>query len=134
MLALGVGEAETWRLLRKAGWDSVPAVRCAVIESLARRAEAPATIADLQEETGLPQKTIERVVEDVVSLRLARREKVSGKWYVTPSRITREYWAGERSPEKSEGSQNGRVGLSDEEITRLGTMSFDELRVREEAS
>jgi hypothetical protein len=134
LLALGVSEAETWRLLRKAGWDSVPAVRCAVIESLARRAEAPGTIADLQEETGLPQKTIERVVEDVVSLRLARREKVSGKWHVTPSRIAREYWAGERSPEKSEGSQNGRVGLSDREITRLGTMSLDELRAREEAS
>ena len=82
------------------------------------------------EETGLPQKTIERVVEDVVSLRLARREKVSGKWHVTPSRIAREYWAGERSPEKSDPSQNDRVELSDEEIAAIGTMSFAELEER----
>jgi hypothetical protein len=27
MLAIGVDETETWRLLRKIGWDSVPAVR-----------------------------------------------------------------------------------------------------------
>jgi hypothetical protein len=27
MLALGVDEAEAWRLIRKVGWDSVP--RCA---------------------------------------------------------------------------------------------------------
>jgi hypothetical protein len=134
LLALGVSEVETWRLLRKAGWDSVPAVRCAVIECLARRGEAPATIADLQEETGLPQKTIERVVEDVVSLRLARREKVAGKWHVTPSRIAREYWAGERSPEKSGGSQNGRVELSDEKIAQIGTMMLDDLRELDAAS
>ena len=76
LLALGISEAETWRLLRKTGWDSVPAVRCAVIECLARRAEAPATIAELQEEAGLPQKTIERIVEDIVSLRLAKQEGV----------------------------------------------------------
>jgi len=76
MLAMGVGEAETWRLLRKAGWDSVPAVRCAVLDMLARRDETPATVAELQEQTGLPQKTVERVIEDLVSLRLARREKV----------------------------------------------------------
>ena len=29
-----MSDAETWRLLRKAGWDSVPAVRCAVLECL----------------------------------------------------------------------------------------------------
>ena len=108
LLAMGVSEAETWRLLRKAGWDCVPAVRCAVIESLARRAETPATFADLQEETGLPQKTVERVVEDIVSLRLAKRVKVSGKWYVAASRIAREYWDVERSSEKSEGWQDER--------------------------
>lgn len=119
LLALGVSEAETWRLLRKAGWDSVPAVRCAVLECLSRRGETPATIAELQEETGLPQKTVERVVEDVVSLRLSRREKVSGKWHVGLSAIAHEYWdgerspetsdpfQGERSPEKLEGAQNG---------------------------
>lgn len=109
LLAMGVSEAETWRLLRKAGWDSVPAVRCAVLECLSRRGkDEPATNAELQEETGLPQKTVERVVEDVVSLRLATREKVSNKWHVGLSPIARDYWDGERSPEKSEGSQNAR--------------------------
>lgn len=71
--------------------------------------ETPATIAELQEETGLPPKTVERVVEDVVSLRLARREKVSGKWYVIPSRIARKYWDSERSPETSEGAGHDTV-------------------------
>jgi hypothetical protein len=105
---MGVTGAETWRLLRKAGWDSVPAVRCAVLDALARSDEEPATYAELQVETGLPAKTAERIVEDLVSLRLATREKVSGKWHVAASRIALDYWAGERSPETSEGGQRSR--------------------------
>jgi hypothetical protein len=59
-LAIGLDEAETWRLIRKVGWDSVPAVRCAVIDSLARQKE-PIPLATLEEETGLPDKTVRRV-------------------------------------------------------------------------
>src|SRR5262249_43737767 len=36
LLAIGVGPSEAWRLVRKIGWDSVPAVRCTVLDFLAR--------------------------------------------------------------------------------------------------
>lgn len=101
-LAIGVDETETWRLIRKAGWDSVPAVRCSVLDCLAKRDEA-ALLAEVQEETGLPDRTVARVVEDLVALRLARRWKDSGKWYVKESPIAREARLSERLPEVSEG-------------------------------
>jgi hypothetical protein len=104
-LAIGVDENEAWRLIRKAGWDSVPAVRCAVIDCLARH-EQPITLAEIQEDTGLPEKTIGRIVEDVVSLRLAKRQKDAGKWYVGQSAIARDYWSSETPPETSEGRQH----------------------------
>ena len=77
LLAIGVDEAETWRLIRKTGWDSVPAVRCAVIDCLSQPAE-PVTLATIQEETGLPERTVARVVEDIVVPRLARRLRSPG--------------------------------------------------------
>jgi hypothetical protein len=101
-LAIGIGEAETWRLITKVGWDSVPAVRCAVIDFLAHQTE-PVTFSVIEEETGLPDKTVRRIIEDVVALRLARRTKDAGKWYVEQSPIARDYWASERLPETSEG-------------------------------
>jgi hypothetical protein len=107
-LAIGLDEAETWRLIRKVGWDSVPAVRCAVIDSLARQNE-PIPLATLEEETGLPDKTVRRVAEDVVALKLACRFKDSGKWYIEQSSIAQEYWNYEHLPETSEGVQ--REGL-----------------------
>ena len=101
-LAIGVSEAETWRLLKKVGWDSVPAVRCAVIDCLAKQDE-PVPLALVEEQTGLPSKTVQRVVEDVVALKLAKRTKDSNKWFVEQSAIAHEYWASERLPETSEG-------------------------------
>ncbi len=65
-LAIGVDEAEAWRLIRKLGWNSVPAVRCSVIDCLARQDE-PIPLATIQEETGLPERTAARVAEDVVA-------------------------------------------------------------------
>ena len=44
----------------------------------------------------------------MVSLRLAKREKVLGKWHVVASQISREYWDVERSPEKSDRSKHDR--------------------------
>jgi DNA-binding IclR family transcriptional regulator len=105
-LAIGLDEAETWRVIRKVGWDSVPAVRCAVIDSLARQSES-IPLAILEEETGLPDKTVRRVAEDVVALKLARRFKDSGKWYFEQTAIAGDYWASESFPEVSEGGQNG---------------------------
>ncbi len=79
LLAIGVDEGETWRLIRKAGWDSVPAVRCSVLDCLSRQSE-PVLMSTIQEQTGLPDRTAARVVEDVVVLGLAKRVKDSGKW------------------------------------------------------
>jgi hypothetical protein len=112
LLAIGVNEEETWRLIRKAGWDSVPAVRCAVLDCLSRQAE-PVPMATIQEETGLPDRTAARIVEDVVVLGLARRVKDSGKWFVEQSEITREYWKDERLPEVSEGAYLALPGTSE---------------------
>jgi DNA-binding IclR family transcriptional regulator len=89
-------------LIRKAGWDSVPAVRCALIHEL-REAPEPLPISDLEQATGLPDKTTRRVIEDLVALKLARRTKDAGKWYVEESAIAHEYWDSERLPETSEG-------------------------------
>jgi hypothetical protein len=123
-LAIGVGKAETWRLLRKTGWDSVPAVRCAVIDCLSRQTEA-IPLATIQEETGLPPKTVERVVEDIVSLRLAKRTKDGNRWVVEQSGIARDYWNGELSPETSEGGRH-------DEVERLAKLARETLG--EEAS
>jgi DNA-binding MarR family transcriptional regulator len=92
VLAIGADPSEAWRLIKKAGWDSVPAVRCSVIGCLARQGE-PVDNSTIQEETGLPETTAKRVVEDLVALKLARRQKDSGKWYVEQTAIAREYWA-----------------------------------------
>jgi hypothetical protein len=118
-LEMGVSPSETWQLVRKVGWDSVPAVRCAVIDCLARQPE-PVPHALIEEETGLPDKTVRRVVEDVVALRLARRVKQNGKWYVEQSAIAHDYWAGERFPETSDPPQNtdGNAAASGREETR----------------
>jgi hypothetical protein len=104
MLAIGVDEAETWRLVRKAGWDCVPAVRCAVIDVLARHDE-PITLATIQEATGLPERTAARAAEDVAVLKLARRFKDGGRWHFEQSAIAHEYRTSERLPETSEGAR-----------------------------
>ena len=95
MLRIGVSEAETWRLAHKIGWDSVPAVRCQIIDLLSR-AESAVTYSDLQEQTGLPETTVKRVVEDLHVLGLASRWKDSNKWLVEQSARAAEYWAVER--------------------------------------
>jgi hypothetical protein len=104
MLAIGVDEAETWRLVRKAGWDSVPAVRCAVLDCISRHDE-PITLATVQEETSLPERTAARVAEDVAVLKLVRRFKDGGRWHFEQSEIAREYWVSEALPETSLGLQ-----------------------------
>jgi hypothetical protein len=120
LLKMGVDQAETWRLLRKAGWDSVPAVRCSLLECLNLQS-SPVTLSVLEEETGLPRKTVERLVEDLVVLKLAHRVKDAGKWYVEASSIAREYWDSELSPETSEGvrHQNNHGALTADERVRL---------------
>jgi hypothetical protein len=103
-LAIGVDEKDAWRIARKVGWDSVPAVRSAVIHLLARHEGEELTRAELMERTGLPETTIRRVEEDLVVLGLAEHRKESdatnARWLIRESTVAREYWdSPERTPE-----------------------------------
>ena len=53
VLEIGVDEDEAWRLAQKVGWDSVPAVRSAVIRLLSRQ-EGRADVGRAPGEDGLP--------------------------------------------------------------------------------
>jgi hypothetical protein len=93
LLAIGVDEHETLRLIRKIGWDCVPAVRTTVMAALAG-AEGGVPNAELQELTSLPRTTAERVAEDLALLGLVKRWKADdGKWRVAESDLAREYAA-----------------------------------------
>jgi hypothetical protein len=102
LIAIGVDEAEAWRLAQKVGWDSVPAVRSAVIHLLSRQDGDELTRAELQERTGLPETTIRRVEEDLVVLGLAehRKEKdaANARWLIRESKLAAEYWDSDREP------------------------------------
>jgi hypothetical protein len=123
-----VGENEAWRLIRKAGWDSVPAVRCAVIDCLSKH-EEPVPLATIQEDTGLPERTVARVAEDIAVLRLAHRFKDSGKWLFEESEIARKYWHGERLPETSDPPQqrlpetSEGLQIDEDEVERLAALA-----------
>jgi putative DNA primase/helicase len=94
-LAIGVDETEAWRLAQKIGWDSVPAVRSAVIRLLSRH-EEELPRAELPEKTGLPETTARRVVEDLVVLGIVTQRKDSGKWLITQSPAAADYWSSVR--------------------------------------
>ncbi len=103
MLAIGVEEGEAWKLAQKIGWDSVPAIRTALIRLLGRMEGMPQTMAELQEQTGLPPTTVNRTVEDLVVLGLAKRAKdESGKWKVWESRLAGEYWDSDKGPTEAD--------------------------------
>jgi putative DNA primase/helicase len=97
VIMIGVSEAEAWRLARKVGWDSVPAVRSAVIHLLARQEGFPLAYGQLEEKTGLPATTVRRVVEDLVVLGLAERRKdgtaSNARWLISQSTLASDYWA-----------------------------------------
>ncbi len=102
MLAIGVEPGEAWRIITKVAWDCVPAARTAVLDAIVR-SERPIPITHVSEHTGLPRKTVERVIDDLAVLRTIARTKSGSEWVVAPSPVLAEYWDGEGSPEKSEG-------------------------------
>lgn len=95
-IRIGVSEDRAWRLARKVGWDSVPAVRSAVIHLLSRQEGVSLTYAEIEEKTGLPKTTVRRVVEDLVVLGLATQRKegdaANARWLISESRLARDYW------------------------------------------
>ena len=105
-IAIGVSETEAWRLARKVGWDSVPAVRSAVIRLLARQEGIAIPYSDLEERTGLPKTTVRRVVEDLVVLGLAEQRKegdaANARWLISESRLAADYWDRGESPGENE--------------------------------
>jgi hypothetical protein len=101
LLAIGVDEGDAWRLARKTGWDSVPAVRCQLIELLARHQDE-LTTAQLQEGTDLPDSTLRRTVEDLVALGLVTRRKDNNRWLVKQGDLLADYWTSERDAEEAE--------------------------------
>jgi hypothetical protein len=89
---MGVDRQETWRLLDKAGWDSVPAVRKTILRCL-HSAQLSLSHAQIEEGTGLPQTTISRTVEDLQLLDLVHRSKDErGHWYVDLAEDVAEHW------------------------------------------
>jgi len=96
LIKIGVSEDEAWRLAEKIGWDSVPAVRSAVIRLLSRQEGTELTRAELQEKTGLPETTVRRVEEDLVVLGLATHRKDHNKWLIAESALAGEYWDSEQ--------------------------------------
>jgi DNA-binding IclR family transcriptional regulator len=84
-----------------------------VIDCLKRSTE-PIPLASLEQETGLPDKTVRRVVEDRVALELVERTKDAGKWYVQESAIAHEYWESERFPETSDPPQGEADRIADD--------------------
>jgi hypothetical protein len=108
LLAIGVDKGETWRQMRKLGWDSVPSVRCSVLHSLAGHTD-PITHTSIQEHTGLPAKTEERAVDDLVALGLAvRTSDNKGRWLIGLSEVARGYWAHEPTPPFSSAARRRR--------------------------
>lgn len=95
-IKIGVPEERAWRLARKTAWDSVPAVRSAVIHMLSRAEGMSLSYAELEERTGLPSTTVRRVVEDLVVLGLADRRKegdaANARWLISESGLARYYW------------------------------------------
>jgi hypothetical protein len=135
-LAIGVDEAEAWRLAQKVGWDCVPAVRTALVRLLWRMEGDALTRAQLQEETGLPETTVRRVVEDLVVLGLAEQRKdASGKWLVWQSDLAGAYWDSDKTPAGAAShSMSGDVGNVDwDEVSRLEEV-HDRAKQEEQAS
>jgi hypothetical protein len=127
LLRIGVSEAEMWRLVRKIGWDSVPAVRCFVLDVLTRNDEA-ATKAMLTEETGLPKSTVDRVAEDLTVLGLVDRHKNdAGHWQYAAAEDAYVYRSNSGYPEKldpphgvAEGSLQGGSDISGKQHSSTG--------------
>lgn len=100
--AIGLEDEETWRVVRAAALDSIPVMRRKAIEALVGHDAMPskAVAATL----GCPNKTTERILDDLVAHGIASVDRVQGregnKYAATP--WTRERWSAiENSSEMS---------------------------------
>jgi hypothetical protein len=112
MLRMGVEPSEAWRLVRKAGWDSVPAIRTTIIDYLLEQT-GPAETATLNEKLSLPKTTIDRTIDDLHVLDLLHRRKQDNGRITAEAHEDLRFGASETSegaipqvtPETSEGVQ-----------------------------
>ncbi len=71
--AIGATDDAVWRIVVKVGWDCMPEIRRQVLQAV--RDHQPARSGDLMTATGIPRKTSDRTLEDLVLLGLVEREK-----------------------------------------------------------
>lgn len=74
ILAVGADDQTAWRIVTKAGLDSIPRLRWRILETL-RNAEYPLKTSDLIEATDIPKRTLDEHLEDLDLLALIEREK-----------------------------------------------------------
>ncbi len=104
-LAAGATESEAWNLVKKTAWDSVPATRAEVLNLTHELGEPSIALKKLAPRLGIPERTAQRHVEDLVALGLLETTRPhNSKMYVAPSRSIMEYWSTEAAPETAEGN------------------------------
>jgi IclR helix-turn-helix domain len=90
---VGVDEPEAWRVVRKAGLDSMPAARRQALELLVASKQALSTT-EIAAELGLPTPSTRRVLEDLAAHGVIGRESQGqGKadlWQIDARALNRE--------------------------------------------
>lgn len=99
LLEIGAGSDTAWRIVIKAGLDSIPRLRWQILNAL-HDADHPLTNAELLITTGIPRKTLAEHSEDLALLGLVNSQKAgehdNSKWTHQMSVRTVEEW-----PEKA---------------------------------
>jgi hypothetical protein len=92
MLAIGVPRADAWQHLKKVAFDSMPAIRCRVLEFLIISGTPERATTDIATSLGYPTDTAKRALEDLTAHgMLQRRSQGQGKadlWCLSPLATT----------------------------------------------
>lgn len=92
--AVGADIATAWRIVTKAAWDCVPELRRVLLHRLHDHPDA--RLSELVAATGIPRKTAERAVDDLVLLGLVERHKEgdhdTAAWRYDLTATGREQW------------------------------------------
>ena len=114
---IGASPVQTWRIVRKTAFDSMPALRLMVIKALYAKglygSNASMSTTDVAKECRHPTRTVRRTLEDLTVLRLVQRTEAGAEqdgradyWRLAPDGHERYARATtETVPEKSVGGQ-----------------------------
>jgi hypothetical protein len=115
LLEIGADTETAWRIVIKAGLDSIPRIRWQILNAL-HDADHPLTNAELLTTTGVPRKTLAEHCEDLALLKLIDSEKAgqhdNSKWTHRLSARTVETWP-EKAGKKSRGDCVEPVNTTD---------------------